>query len=218
MNETEEEGFKCACGKEYKYASGLCRHKAVCADILKPTTQKALDNTISINKPDNLDIDKVNWRSIEQMCKECQTESDDFQVRLQGITFKWGKFRSVCEHIIKQVFFNTPNNMVFYIPNLSTETAFMYNGDSFDEVSIKDMIEHILDAVDGVVDKMIEKFKLVEDHPFVFIHNYQNYSRPREASTVSFNFMHKNIKAYIMEQYKENKDDIRAVWRKAELL
>ena len=55
----------------------------------------------------------MNWKGLEKIRKECQTESDIFKVRLLGNTKRWENFRNICEHIVKQVFFNTPNNMVF---------------------------------------------------------------------------------------------------------
>lgn len=219
INETKEEVFKCSCGKEYKYASGLCRHRAVCVNLLKPATVKALQQNInSINTIDALDIGKINWNALERTCIECHTESDIFKVHHHGITRRWGKFRSICEHIIKQVLFSTPENMVFYIPNLSIETALMYDGETVNEITVKDLVEHIHDVIDTVIDDMIERFKLVEEHPFVFIHNYSNNSRPREVSTEAYKFLQENNEKYILTQYKENKDDIRAVWRKAGIL
>ena len=94
----------------------------------------------------------------------------------------------------------------------------MYDGKAINEVSKKDLMQHILDAVDCVIDEMIEKYKLVEDHPFVFIQNYANNTRPREVSTQAYAFLHQNLQKYIMDNYKDNKDDIKAVWRKAGLL
>lgn len=219
MTNTEETlSFVCSCGKKYKYGSGLTRHRATCATHLKSTTTRALKNTITLNKYDELDISKLNWKYIEKTCSDCQTESKFFKVRCMNQTSDWSSFRLLCQHIINQVFFSTPQNMVFYISNLSCETAFMFNGETFDEIPHKELLDNIIDCVESVIDTVINKYHLHEHHPFVFILNYGNNKDRNEISTTSYNGMQENIKDFIIKMYKENKDDIKAVWRKVGLL
>jgi hypothetical protein len=220
FNGTQEQvsAFECSCGKKYKYATGLYRHRALCVHHLKPTTKQALNNIHTINNYDNLDTSKINWEQLQKKCAECETESDIFKVRCCGITVRWASFRMMYQYIIEQMFFNNPYNMMFYISNLTSQTALMFNGVSVDEISENELIDKVLDCADSVIDKMIESFKLDEYHPFVFIINYKNNSTPREVSTIAYNFLQQNIKSFILQQFKDRKDDIRAVWRKAGLL
>lgn len=219
INEAEEKTmFECSCGKKYKYATGLYRHRASCVHQLQPTTKKALTNLQKINMYDELDTSKINWERLEKKCVDCSTEHDYFQVRCCGVTNRWATFRLVYQYIIEQMFFNNPYNMVFYMPVLSSQTALMYTGESVDEITENDLIDNILDCADSVIDKMVVTFKLNENHPFVFIVNYKNNSRPRETSTIAYNFQQQTIRSFILQQFKERKDDIKAVWRKAGLL
>lgn len=210
--------FECSCGKKYKYATGLYRHRASCVHTLKQTTQQALNNIEKINKYDELDTSKINWEKLQKTCAECETESDLFKVRCCSITVRWYTYRMIYQYIIDKIFFDNPDNMVFYIANLTSQTALMFNGNYFDEITENELIEKVMDCADSVIDLMIDKYKLHEHHPFVFIINYKNNSRPIDVSTTAYEFQQQKIKTYILQQFKERKDDIKAVWRKTGLL
>lgn len=220
LNDTDEttSAFECSCGKKYKYATGLYRHRALCVHNLNPITKKALNNIHTINNYDKLDTSKINWEKLQKTCIECATESDLFKVQYCGSTIRWCTYRMLYQYIINQIFFDNPNNMLFYIANLSSKTVLMFNGESVDEITENDLIEKVMDCADSIIDKMIDTCKLHEYHPFVFIINYKNNSRPREESTTAYKFQQQAIQSFILQQFKERKDDIKAVWRKVGLL
>jgi len=216
--DTETHGFICKCGKSYRFASGLCRHRATCPAVLQPATVKALNGGVSLNTIDKLDISKVSEQMIKRLCEDAGTASELFKVQYNQETRSWTKYKNLCKYIIVKVLLHTPSNMIFYISNFSERDVLMYDGETVHKITRKDLIDHVIELMNDVIDSIIEKMNLPTHHPFVFIRHFKDIHSPPTMSSVSFKNMSDDLEAYIFNLYRDQKQDIHAVWTKSGLL
>lgn len=215
--DTETHGYICKCGKSYRFASGLSAHRATCPAVLQPATVKALTGGVSLNTIDKLDLSKVSEKWIKELCDATGKESELLRVRYNKESRSWTKYKQLCKYIIVQVFLHTPSNMIFYIPNFASQYVLMYDGQTFDEVTRKDMIDHIKTLLHDVIDSIIQKFDLSEYHPFCFIRLFETIDTPK-TSKDCFNNLHKDLEAFILKLYRDQKHDMQSVWTQSGLI
>ena len=77
--DADVEGFVCACGKKYKYQSGLCKHKHKCklftSTLVIETEEKNAEKSATVKANSNITIDMFN-QFIEQQQQLVQTMAE----------------------------------------------------------------------------------------------------------------------------------------------
>lgn len=217
-DDTETHGFICKCGKSYRYDSGLYRHRATCPAVLQAQTVKALADGVTLNTVDKLSISNISRQHVKKECDNAGTASEFFKVQYMKECRSWTRYKDLYKYIIDNLFFNTPSNMLFYIPNFSEKNALMYDGETLHTITQKEMIDHIKDLIDDVIDIIIEKMDLPTHHPFVFIRHFKNIYNPPKTSNDSYKRIYDDIEAHIHHQYREHKQDIHVVWSKSGII
>lgn len=232
--------LRCACGRTYKKASSLSMHKLKCREHLHKATIKAFEDDAKANEPswrrqdDNIKYDvldlnywnlplnltKVPWNSIRRLGNECNNESDRFKCRLVGATTRWRQYYNISQEIVQCVFFDTPCNFIFYVPNQSKDEVLVssMSEGAIKAVAMKEATEYIFDIVDEVIQEAIAKYEFEGDHPFSFFQGLAEAVTMKKDTQASYQLYQEKLKAYIKQMLEEYKDDIRAVWRHSNIL
>lgn len=202
----EETAYVCKCGKFYRHASSLSLHKTTCLQMLKPTTARALKYPITLNPIHSLDLSTLPHASIKERCEKAATET--YRVEKMQKTTKRNDFIELACVIMYRVFLKPPN-MIFYVPHVSRDAVLMYDGDTIEEISKKEMIDCVCDVVYSIIDDVIKRNDLSEYHPFVFI---------RKNMSSNFKTISAVVAKHLIDMLNQYSHDIKTVWRHAGLI
>jgi hypothetical protein len=172
---------------------------------LKPTTIRALKYPITINAVHNLDS-TLPRTLIKERCKKASIET--YHVEKLQKTTKRHEFIELCCLIMKRVFLKPPN-MIFYIPNAKYDKVIMYDGDTIQEITKKEMVDCACDVIYYIVDDIIIKNNLSQFHPFAFI---------RQNVTNNFKTISPILAKHMVDMLITHSCDIKTVWRHAGLI
>lgn len=229
----EDKRFSCVCGKSYKNATHLSRHKTTCNKCVKSknTIDAVTTDTFKLNDF-GYETPKYNSSKFETLFNEVNTDRRRFHIEHFRTTKAWLDYKRYMLGFIKQMFFTTPENYTFYIPNMSEDFVWIHqNGE---RTSIKkeqlttNMINHTITEFQNILTNTANANEDIDDfddfvryHPINFINNKlscedddDDDDEDGNDNDVQVKNLLKSVKEGIIRLAMDYKDDIKRVWTK----
>lgn len=218
-NNTDDKRFNCVCGKSYKNATHLSRHKTTCNQCVKSK------NTIDAVKSENFKLNnfgretpKYNSTTFEKCFKELNTSTRRFEIKHFSTTKAWSDYKRLMIGFIKQMFFTTPENYTFYIPNMSEEFVWIHKNGKRTSMKLDDLTTNMINATisefGNILYNTADANEDIEDfvryHPIEFI----SAKLLNKDDDVRVQKLLKSVKEGIIRLAMDYKDDIKRVWIK----
>jgi hypothetical protein len=225
---TDDNRFVCVCGKSYKNASHLSRHKTTCNQCVKSknTIEAVQTDTFKLNNF-GYETPKYNSSQFEKLFNEVNTKTRRFHIENFKTTKTWLDYKRYMLCFIKQMFFTTPENYTFYIPNMSEDFVWIYqNGKKTSikkEQLITNMINHTITGFENILSNTANENEDIEDfiryHPINFINgklSFLDYDDDDDDNDndVQVKNLLKSLEEGIIRLAMDYKDDIKRVWTK----
>jgi hypothetical protein len=219
---TNDKKFVCVCGKSYKNASHLSRHKTTCSQCIKnmKTLDAVKNDTFKLNSFGSETL-TYNNTTFEKCFKEANTSTRRFEIEHFSRTKAWSDYRKLMLGFIKQMFFTTPENYSFYIPNMSEDFVWIHKNGKRTSIKKDDLTTHMIkvaisefgNILFNTADANEDIEELVKYHPIEFM----SAKVLHQDDDVCVQTLLKSVKLGIMAFAMNYKDDIKRVWTKAGL-
>lgn len=218
LKDGEKKTYSCPCGKIYTTYDGLYKHRKTCNANLMKVTQKILTKpSFILNNVDTLCLKKINLNAFKDIYDKLNDEENvDYKFRCRNLQIRGCAkyYKDVYIQLIKDIFFNTPSNYIFYVPNILHDTVLLYNEGEKSECQMKDLQELMIDTVSDFLDQVLQYYKADMHHPFAFMQTLQHEHCGNNDTHDIYENMFESIKDSILRLCQLYRDDIKAVWNK----
>jgi hypothetical protein len=187
--------------------------------------------TATANAIKNKDFTLRHWKAEAfitydmERCKErmmrCNTEDAVSRLRvLKTCTpTDWARFKDFVISLLKTMYFTTPENYTFYVPNLNQSKVMVHSADGIITMSQADLIDSLLNSVfQSETEDVTAQYDLYEDskgdiYPMYFmLDTIMNKDHKDNDGRL------KALKRKIHRLITDYKDDMKVIWKHLGLL
>lgn len=222
LKDGEKKTYSCPCGKIYTTYDGLYKHRKNCNAHLMKVTQKILTKpSFTLNSVETLDLQRIDLNALKETYDKLNEEDNiDYKFRCRNHQIRGcaKHYKDTYIQLIKDIFFNTPSNYIFYVPNILYDEVHLYNEGEKSECEMKDLQEMMIDTASDFIDQVLQYYNADTHHPFAFMQTLRNEHCGNNDTHEIYDNMFASIKDIITKMCHLYRDDIKAVWDKVGIL